>query len=73
MKRTLFMVDAFEKPINMVMHCSDSIEPFCCRRREEFIVLIKGYSAQINIIKTCEVGEVMCNGSHQIISKLYNR
>ena len=45
MKVALFAVDWFEDVVDVVMHCSHSVEPFFCSGGGGFIVVINMYGA----------------------------
>ena len=52
MQGAAFMVDMFEDVVDMVVHYSQSVEPFFCGGGGEFVVVIKVYGAGIKAIKT---------------------
>ena len=73
MQGALFLVDAFEDVVDMVVHCCHSVEPFFCGRGGEFVVIIKLYSACIKAIVNSAGGEFMGSGGCGIIGKFRKR
>ena len=52
MKGASFVVDAFEDVIDVVLHCSHSMEPFFCRGAGEFLFVLEVYGVEITLIET---------------------
>ena len=67
------MVDAPEEVVDVVVHCSHSVEPFFCDCRGEFIVVVKVYGAWIQAIDTPIRGEFVGSGGCGIIGKFCER
>ena len=57
----------------MVVHCSYSIEPFFCSKKEEFIVIIKVYGAWIKHIELSTGAELVGSGGYNVVGKLDER
>ena len=51
MKGTLFIVDAFEVRVDVVMHRSSSVTPFFCSRRGEFVIVIAVHGVWIKAMQ----------------------
>ena len=69
----MFMVDAFEDVVDMVVHCSHSVEPFFCSRGGEFVVVIEVYGGWIKAIETSIRGEFVDSGGCGIVGKFCER
>ena len=67
------MVDALEDVVDVVVHCSHSVEPFFCSGRGEFIVVIEVYDAWIKAIETSIRGKLVGSGGCGIIGKFCKR
>ena len=67
------MVDALEDVVDVVVHCSHSVEPFFCGWRGEFVVVIAVCGAWINAIETPIRGEFVGSGGCGIIGKFCMR
>ena len=57
----------------MVVHCSDSVEPFFCGWRGEFVVVIEVYGAWMKAIETSIRGEFVGSGGCGIRGKFCKR
>ena len=51
MKGAAFVVNAFEYFVDVVVHCSYSVEPLFCTRREELVGVIDMYGAWIKAME----------------------
>ena len=67
----MFVVDSFEDVVDVVVHCSHSIDLFFCIGGGEFIVIIEVYSAWIKAMETSVEGELVRSGGCSIIGKFY--
>ena len=67
------MVDALEDVVDVVVHCSHSVEPFFCGWRGEFAVVIEVYGAWIKATETPIRGEFVGSGGCGIIGKFCER
>ena len=67
------VVDSFEDVVDVVMHCSHSVEPFLCNRVGEFVVIIKVYNGWIKTRETSVEGEFVGSGGCGIITKFCKR
>ena len=72
-KVALFVVDSFENIVDVVVHCSYSVEPFFCSGRGEFVVVIEVYGEWIKAIETSIKGEFVGSGGCNIIGKFCKR
>ena len=68
-----FMVDTLEDLVDMVVHCSHSVEPFFCGGGGELVFIIEVYSAWIKAIETSIGGEFVGSGGCSIIGNFYER
>ena len=73
MEGTSCIVDAFDDVMDMVMHCSYSIEPFFRSRRREFVVVIEVHSAWIEATSTFVAAEFVGSSSYSVIGKFCKR
>ena len=64
-----FMVDMLEDVVDMVVHCSHSIELFFCGGRGEFVVVIEVYGAWVKPIETSVWRESVGSDGCSIIGK----
>ena len=67
------MVDALEDVVDVVVYCSQSVEPFFCGWRGEFVIVIEVYGAWIKAIETSISGEFVGSGGCSIIGKFCKR
>ena len=67
------MVDALKDVVDVVVHCSHSVEPFFCGWRGEFVVVIEVYGAWIKAIETPIRGEFVGSSGCGIIGKFCER
>ena len=67
------MVDSFEDVVDVVVHCSHSIELFFCSGGGEFVVVIEVYGAWIKAIETSVWGDFVRRGGCGIIGKFCER
>lgn len=51
---TLCIVDVFEDIIEVVVHCSHSVDPFFCSSGTQFVVVGKEHIAYIKTTETSE-------------------
>ena len=72
MQGASFIVDALEDIVDVVVHCSHSVETFFCSGRREFIVVIEVYSAWIKAIETSIRREFVGSGACGIMGKFCN-
>ena len=72
MKGASFMVDSFEN-VDMVVHCSYSIQPFFCGRGRELVVVIKVYGAWVKAIETSVWGQFVGRGGCSIVGTFGER
>ena len=68
-KSTSFVGDVLENVIDIIMYCSQSVEPFFNSRRGEFIVVIKLYDAWIEFIETSVLREFLGSSGCGVIGK----
>ena len=73
MQGASFVVDAFQDVVDVVVHCSHSVEPFFCGWRGESVVVIEVYGACIKAIETSIRGEFVGSGGCSIIGKFCKR
>ena len=73
MKGTSFMVDALEDVEDVVVHCSQFVEPCFCGRRGEFVLVIQMNGVGIEGIKTSVCGEFVGSSGCSIVSKVCKR
>ena len=73
MKGASYRVDALEDVVDVVVHCSYSVEPFFCSGRGEFVVVIEVCGAWIKAIETSIKGEFVGSGGCNIIGKFCKR
>ena len=69
MKVASFVVDSFEDVVDVVMHCSHSVEAFFYSGGGEFVVVIEMYSVWIKVIETSTWREFMGRGGCGIVGK----
>ena len=69
MQGALFIVDVLEDVVDMVVHCSHSVEPFFCSGGGEFVVVIEVYSAWIKAMETSIRREFVGSGGCGTIGK----
>ena len=67
------MVDVLEAVIDVVVHCSHSVEPFFRGGRGEFVVVIEVYGEWIKAIETSIRGDFVGSGGCGIIGKFCER
>ena len=67
------MVDALEDVVDVIVHCSHSVEPFFCGGRGELVVVIEVYSAWIEATETPIRGEFVGSGGCGIIGNVIKR
>ena len=67
------MVDALEDVVDVVVHCSHSVEPFFCGRRGDCAVANNGYCAWIKAIETSIMGGFVGSGGCTIMGKFCER
>ena len=67
------MLDSFEDVVDVVMHCSHSIEPFFCGRGEEFVVIVGVYSTCIKPLETSALGDFVVRSGCGIVGKFCER
>ena len=70
LKVASFVVDLFEDVVDVVMHCSHSVEPFFCSEGGEFVVVIELCGACIKAIETSIWGEFVGRSGCGIAGKL---
>ena len=73
MQSALFIVAMFEYVVDIVGHCSHSVESFFYSRRGEFVVVIEVYGAWIKAIETSVGGEFVGSGVCSIMGKFCER
>ena len=73
MQGASFIVDALEDVVDMVVHCSYSVELFFCGRRGEFVVVIEVYGACIEAIETSVREEFVGPGGCGIVGQFCER
>ena len=73
MKRALFVVDTLEYVMDVVVHCSHSVEQLFCSGRGEFVVVVKVYGAWVKPIETSVGGEIVGCGGGGVIGKFCKR
>lgn len=56
MHHTLFLVHSFVDIVNLVVHYSYLIQPFCCSRLVELVLVFEGHVILVNIIETSVKG-----------------
>ena len=62
-KGTSFLVNVLEDIVNMVMHDRCRVEPFFCRGRDEFVVVIKINGTGMEAIEISMWGEFVSSSS----------
>ena len=67
------MVDMHEDVVDMVVHCSHSVEPFFCSWGEEFVVVVEAYGARIKAIENSVAVEFLGSGGCSVIGKFCKR
>ena len=67
------MVDALEDVVDVVVHCSHSVDPFLCGGRADFVVIIEVYDAWIKAIETSIKGKFVGTSGCLIIVKCCKR
>ena len=73
MKVALFVIDSFEEVVDIVMHCSHSVELFFCSGGGEFVVVIQVYDTCIKGIEASVGGEFVGSGGCGIVGKFCKR
>ena len=73
MQRASFMVDALVDVVDVVVHCSHSVEPFFCGRGGQFVAVIEVYGAWIKDIETSIRREFVGSSGYGIIGKFCKR
>ena len=73
MKRDSFVAHAYEDIVDMVVHCSYSMEPSFCGGGVEFVVVIKVYGTWIKAIETSIRGEFVGSSGCGIVGKFCER
>ena len=73
MKGASFMLDTLEDVMDMVAHCSHTIETFCCGARGEFAVIIEVYGAWIKAIETLVGGDYVSGGGSGVVGNFSKR
>ena len=67
------MVDTLDDLVDIIVHCSPSVEPFFCGGGGKFVVVIEVYGAWIKAIETSVRGELVASGGCGIIGKFCKR
>ena len=73
MKGASFVVDSFEYVVDVVMHCSNSVKPFFCRRGGGCVVVIKVHGAWIKAIETSVGRKFVGSRGYNIKARLYEK
>ena len=73
MKGVAFVVNAFEDLVDVVVHCSHSVEPLFCTRRRELVGVIDVYGAWIKAMEASVGGEFVGSSSCGIVCKFCER
>ena len=73
MQGALFMVDAFEDVLDIVVYCSHSVKAFFRGGEGEFVVVIEVYCLWIKTIETSISGEFVGRGGCAIVGKFCER
>ena len=69
MKVASFVVDSFEDVVDVVVHCSHSVDPFFCSRGGEIAVVIDVYGVWIKAGETSVAAEFLGSGGYGIVGK----
>ena len=69
MQGALFMVDTLKDIVDVIVHCSHSVEPFYCGGRGEFVVVIEVYGTWIKATETSVGEECVGSGGCGIVCK----
>ena len=69
----LFIVDAFENVVDVVVNCCYLVKPFFCGRAGEFEVIMEMYSAWIKVTEASVEREFLCTSGCGIIDKFCKR
>ena len=73
MQGASFIVDVLEHVMDVVVHCSHSVEPFFFSGRAEFVVVIEVYGVWVKGIETATRGEFVGSCSCGIVGKFCKR
>lgn len=68
-----FNVDSFEDVVNVVVHHSYPVKPFCCSEEAEFVGIMQVHSVYIEVIETFAGGEYVGSGGCWITGEFCER